>query len=396
MLALMTVTTSAGGHEARLLWASRPSLWALLRAGRVVGPVRRLPRLGWVVTDAPTARRILNDHAHFTLLGEGGVGHLWAQVLGDWVERLFDGPGHASLRSRAQDLFTEDGAASLVAHVFDPEVGAITDDLAAGRAVDLAGRSRVLVGRMVVDLLGLQVAEGDGAYRQVFASGERLAALALGTTASTVVAPDVVAEARTIVAGLTRDVAAGYRDAPPSTLLGRCRELGLSLRETEGLASLLLVAGTETAATAMTRTVALLHDTGQMHQLLADPGLLPGAVREGLRVTTPAPLIGRHVAREVEVASRRLRAGERVLLLTHVANNAVGPFDVTRPYVPETRQLWFGAGRHLCLGAPVARAELANLLGALVGLGRPWRVVERRPARRVLIPSYASLHIELN
>ena len=212
-------------------------------------PVRRLPRLGWVVTDAPTARRILNDHAHFTLLGEGGVGHLWAQVLGDWVERLFDGPGHASLRSRARDLFTEDGAASLVARVFDPEVGAITGDLAAGRAVDLADRSRVLVGRMVVDLLGLQVAEGGGAYRRVFASGERLAALALGTTASTVVAPDVV---------------------------------------------------------------------------------------------------------------------------------------------------WFGAGRHLCLGAPVARAELANLLAALVGLGRPWRVVERRPARRVLIPSYASLHIELN
>lgn len=392
---LASMPPSAARHEASLLWASRPSLYALLRAGRLVGPVARLPRLGWVVTDAVTARKVLNDHAHFTLLGEGGVGHLWAQVLGDWVERLFDGPGHADLRARARDLFTEDGAAGLVERVFRPEVASITATLAGGGTVDLAERSRVLVGRMVVDLLGLRVDGGDGAYRSVFAAGERLAALALGTTASTVVAPALVAEAKAIVTDLTRDVAAGYAEAPATTLLGRCRELGLSLTETEGLASLLLVAGTETAATAMTRTVALLADTGQVNQLLADPGLLPGAVREGLRVTTPAPLIGRHVSADVEVGGRRLAAGERVLLLTHVANNAVGPFDLTRPYVPETRQLWFGAGRHLCLGAPVARAELGNLVGALAGLGRPWRVVERRPARRVLIPSYASLRIAL-
>ena len=75
------------------------------------------------------------------------------------------------------------------------------------------------------------------------------------------------------------------------------------------------------------------------------------------------------------------------------ANTAVGRFDVGRPYVPETRQLWFGAGRHLCLGAPVARAELAHLVSGLASTGRGWRVVRRRPARKVLVPTYAELHV---
>lgn len=81
------------------------------------------------------------------------------------------------------------------------------------------------------------------------------------------------------------------------------------------------------------------------------------------------------------------------MLLTYVANNGAGPFGIGREYVPQTRQLWFGAGRHLCLGAAVARVRLGRLLETLTADGRPWRVVSRRAARRVLVPAYASLHI---
>ena len=34
----------------------------------------------------------------------------------------------------------------------------------------------------------------------------------------------------------------------------------------------------------------------------------------------------------------------------------------SRPYLPQNRQLWFGAGRHLCLGGPLARAELGAIV----------------------------------
>lgn len=392
-------SATAAHHEGRLLRASQPALWALLCVGRtrLIGPIRKTPKLGWLVTDPVLARRILNDHEHFTLLGEGGVGHLWQQVLGDYVLRIFDGPGHAELRRRARDLFTEANSADLVENVAGPTVDRMTARLAAGETVDVAETARTVVGRMMADLLGLRLPDDtpDTAYREVFTTGERLAALALGSTASTDLSPATIAEAKGIIAQLTRGVPAAYAEASASTLLGRCREAGISLEESKGLASLLLVAGTETAASAMSRTVALLHDTGAQDVLLADPALLPDAVREGLRVTTPAPMIGRHVSQDVDVAGRRLRAGERVLLLTYTANNAAGRFDLARPYDPATRQLWFGGGRHLCLGAPVARAEVARVVSGITASGRAYRVVERRYARRVLIPSYESLRIAL-
>ena len=386
---------AARRHETRLLLASRPALWALLGVGRLLpAGIRRVPRLGWVVTDPVLARGVLNDPAHFTLLGEGGVGHLWAQVLGDWVNDVFDGPGHAELRSRSRELFTDATSQVLVRRVMGPAVGAAMRELRAGATVDVARLARVLVGRMVADLLGLGEVSRARAL-EVFATGERLAGLALGSGASTELSPEVVARARAIVASLTGDVPRAFRSAPADTLLGRCRVLGLTVREASGLATLMMVAGTETAASAMGRIVALLHDTGQQRALYEDPALVPAAVWEGLRVTTPAPVIGRHVKAPVTIGGRRLSAGDRVLLLTYVANNRVGPFDITRRYVPEVRQLWFGAGRHLCLGAALARAEIGFLLQSLVDTGRPWRVESRRYGARVLIPSYSALGVRL-
>jgi cytochrome P450 len=391
-----TALDAARRHELRLLAASRPAFPALLTLGRFARPIRRVPGLGWLVGDPVTVRRILNDADHFTTLGEGIVGHLWAQVLGDWVYDLLDGAGHHALRMKARDLFTADRAAALVSRAAGPRLRRCTADLVAGGAVDVADLARVVGGRIVADLLGLKVgAQEDAAYREVFRTGEELAALALGSATPTRLPARSVAAARAIVARMTGGVAAAWRDAPGATLLGRCRELGLGLRETEGLATLLMVAGTQTTASAMARTVALLHDTGEQDRLRAEPQRMADAVREGLRVTTPVPVIGRSVSADLEIAGRRLRAGQRVLMLTYTANNAPGGFDLDRGYLPDNRQLWFGAGRHFCLGAAVGRAELSSLLNALLAAGRPWRIVERRYGRRALIPTYARLRIAL-
>jgi cytochrome P450 len=391
-------------HELRLHAASRPAFPVLLALGRFARPIRRVPGLGWLVGDPVTMHRILNDADHFTTIGEGIVGHLWAQVLGDWVYEMLDGAGHHALRKKARDLFSEDRAAALVSRAAGPRLRRCTAELVAGGAVDVADLARVVGGRIVADLLGLKLgAEGasswesddDAAYREVFDTGEELAVLALRSTRSTHLPARTIAAARTIVARMTGGVAGAWRDAPGETLLGRCRELGLGLRETEGLAALLMVAGTQTTASAMARTVALLHDTGEQERLRAEPQRMVDAVREGLRVTTPVPVIGRSVSADLEIAGRRLRAGQRVLLLTYTANNAPGGFDLDREHLPDNRQLWFGAGRHFCLGAPVGRVELSSLLNALLATGRPWRIVERRYRRRALIPTYARLRVTL-
>ncbi|SNS04648.1 cytochrome P450 [Actinomadura mexicana] len=386
-------TERAARHEARLLWTANPGLFALLEAARHTGPIARVPRLGWVVTDPVLARQVLNDHAAFGMNGEGGVGHLWTQLFGDEMGRFFDGATHTEVRTRARDLFTEDAAQTLVERSQGRTHAALAARLAAGAGIDVADAARVLAGRMVADLLGLPADRADTAYRALFAAGERLARLALGTTASTGLDPAVVARARAVVDEITAGVPHAYRTAGPDTLLGRCREMGLGLPLARGLATLLVIAGTETGASGTVRTAALLHDTGGQRALLDDPSLMGNAVREGLRVAAPAPVIGRHVSRDAAVGGRRLRAGDRVLLLTYRATGATGPFDVRRAYVPETRQLWFGGGRHLCLGAAVARVQVARMLETLLSSGRPYRVVSRRPARRVLVPSYAELRV---
>ncbi|MDN5931876.1 MAG: hypothetical protein L0I24_12575, partial [Pseudonocardia sp.] len=258
-------------HERSLLLAARPALAALLIGGRLAVPIRRVPRLGWVSADPRVAREILGDHRAFTLLGEGGVGHLWAQVLGDWVLDLFDGAGHHDLRTRARDLFTEATAAQLVAGAWADRLAVARGALADGEPVDVADLARVLVGRMLASLLGMGTLD-DPAARTLFAAGERLAAIALGTGADTTLSPASVAQAKAIVDDLTRGIPDAWREADPGTLLGRCRELGLGLRETTGLSALLMVAGTETAASAMGRTVALLHDTGARYAPESDAG----------------------------------------------------------------------------------------------------------------------------
>lgn len=57
-------------------------------------------------------------------------------------------------------------------------------------------------------------------------------------------------------------------------------------------------------------------------------------------------------------------------MLAYTANNAPGGFHLDRGNLPSNRQLWFGAGRHYCLGSLVGRAELSALLEALLATGR--------------------------
>ncbi len=390
------IGSSAIAHEHRLLSAARPALPLLNWLGMFAKPLMKVPGLGWITADPLTARAVLNDPDHFTLLSEGGVGHLWAQILGDWVYELFDGPGHYDLRTRSRELFTEKTSFDFVERAWGSRIEQARERFDAGEPIDLADLSRMLVGQMVVALLGMPVVVPPGgtvddAYREIFATGEELASTALGTTADTVLPQDKIARAREIVERLTGHIDDAFPTASGDTIIGRCRDLGLSLQETKGLSTLLMVAGTETAASAMARTAALLHDTGEQHRLIADPTLMEGAVREALRVTSPAPVIGRSVLADLTIGRHTLRAGERIMVLTWTANNLAGSYRVDRPYIPQNRQLWFGAGRHLCLGGPLARAELTKIVQLLVGGGRPFEIVSRRYGRKVLIPAYESL-----
>ncbi|BDM68351.1 cytochrome P450 [Streptomyces nigrescens] len=386
----------AGLHELRVLAASRPALPLLLHAGRLARPLTYVPKLGWLTADAATARSVLVDQKHFTVLDRGGVGRLWAQLLGGWVEDLFDGEGHRALRAGTRELFGETAARELVDRTIGARLVEARVQLAAGRPLDVAALGRAVVGRIVTELLRVPVTgTDDAAYERVFATARALAALSVEAAGGGELTEATVARGRGIVARLTGHVEGLWATEPADHLIGRCREVGLNARQTAGMAALVGVAATETAASAITRTVALLHDTGEQHALLASPQRVPEAVREGLRVTAPAPVIGRTVRSQVRLAGRTLRAGDRITLLNYTANSLTGGFRLGRPAEPANRQLWFGAGRHHCLGSAIAQAEIGRTLETLTAVGRPWRITERRYSRRVVIPSYDRLTVTL-
>jgi cytochrome P450 len=146
---------------------------------------------------------------------------------------------------------------------------------------------------------------------------------------------------------------------------------GLSERELLGMLFLLLVAGHETTVNLIgSGTLALLLSPGELARLRADSSLLPGAVEELLRYTSPVNhATFRFTAQAVKIGGTLIPAREAVLVAIASANRdpdrypAPDRLDIGRD---AGGNLAFGHGIHYCLGAPLARMEGVIAFGALL------------------------------
>jgi cytochrome P450 len=125
----------------------------------------------------------------------------------------------------------------------------------------------------------------------------------------------------------------------------------------------LLVAGNETTRNLVAGGAQLLmRHPEQREKLLADPGLLPNAVEEMLRLVSPVRNFARTATADTALRGREIREGDGLVLFYASANRdeeVFGPdsdaFDISRPSA--RRHVAFGFGEHLCLGASLARME---------------------------------------
>ena len=120
-------------------------------------------------------------------------------------------------------------------------------------------------------------------------------------------------------------------------------------------------AGHETVAKLIPNgVVALTWFPGARRELAANPALMANAVEEMLRWDPPSHYQGRWTTRDVEVRGTVIPAEQRVILVTgsavHDERKYPDPdtFDIHRDI---DRHVSFGFGRHLCLGASLARLE---------------------------------------
>lgn len=134
---------------------------------------------------------------------------------------------------------------------------------------------------------------------------------------------------------------------------------------------LLFSAGAETTRNAIAGgLLALSQHPGQYRLLREDFGLLPTAIEEILRWTSPAPSKRRTATRGAVLGGQTIQAGQKVLVWEGSANrdpaafDRAGQFDITRKPNPH---IGFGHGAHFCLGAHLARLELRVLYEELLG-----------------------------
>ncbi len=167
-----------------------------------------------------------------------------------------------------------------------------------------------------------------------------------------------------------------YRRARPQadllSQLAAVAESGDRLSDDELIATaiLLLNAGHEASVNgAANAWWTLFRHPAALAALRADPALVPTAVEELLRFDTPAPMFERWVLEDVEVHGIAIPRGQELALLFASANRDPGTFVNADGLVLDRSpnpHLSFGAGIHYCLGAPLARLELAILFRSIL------------------------------
>jgi cytochrome P450 len=301
------------------------------------------------------------------LLERLGIGALW----GDAEHTLTDseGPNHARLRRALTPWFTPKRMAELRQRT-RALVSSLVDVAEPGKPFDvMAGLARIVPARLFCWMLGAP--DDDDALLAEWSK-----ALILVFTAEPAMV-DVVRAAKVDIANYARELMDHKRRHPDDALAAVLATTGeLTADDRTGLLEELLSAAVDNTA----------NTTGcAFHALATHPDAWAVAHR-GTDIATAVEECGRwepairhtikYATSDTVLLGTPIASGSFVTLRVAAAHRdpAVFPdphsFDVTRP-LPKP-QLAFGAGRHYCLGAALARMEVQEMVSAVT---KRWRAV---------------------
>jgi len=129
-------------------------------------------------------------------------------------------------------------------------------------------------------------------------------------------------------------------------------------------------AGLETTRNAISAgLLALLEHPAELDLLLKDEALMPTAVEEILRWSSPVTHFARVAMKDTELGGKQIQQGDRVVLWFPSGNRDEAVFE--NPYTFDLRRtpnehIAFSKGEHFCAGAHLARLELRLMLQALL------------------------------
>ncbi len=355
-LAACRALAPVGWHErlGMYLATSHAACNAVLRdraLGRIFSP--REPNDDWDTFNWLHADSILDSeppkHTRLRRLIAGAFGRGHVQRLAPRIEELADG-----LVQDCADTVAEVGAVDVIGALAEPLPVLVIAELLGVPQADrhlLRPWSQAIVRMYEVTRTPEEVAAAQRACREFAAYVEALAA----------------DRARHPGEDLLSDLVSA-RDGTDR----------LAPRELVATAVLLLNAGHEASVNGFGNGLASLLAAGGE---FGDPVTL---VEEMLRHDSPLHLFERTATHDTVIDGVRIRTGEKIAALLGAANRDPAVFaepDAFRPDRDPNPHLAFGAGIHFCVGAPLARLELATSAGVLLGRWPRLRVVEavRRP-----------------
>ena len=135
-------------------------------------------------------------------------------------------------------------------------------------------------------------------------------------------------------------------------------------------------------------------------QLRETPSLLPNSIDEILRIHPPLISSRRKTTQSVAIDGCLIPAGERVTIMWASANrdeHVFGDPDEFRPDRDPAQNLLYGAGIHVCPGAPLARLELRVLLEELLRRSRLLVLSPGKKSVRAVYPGsgFSSLPVRI-
>jgi cytochrome P450 len=155
----------------------------------------------------------------------------------------------------------------------------------------------------------------------------------------------------------------------------------LSRREVPGLIIDFVAPSLDTTILAATYTLWVLgNEPEAWAQIRSDPALIPAAVMETVRLSSPIRGFTRTLARDHEVGGHRIPRGRRIAILFGAANLDETQFPEPQRFRLDREtaaHLGWGHGPHACVGMLLAKLELRTLIDAMVprveaiGVGAP-------------------------